>query len=82
MVISTPTVSITAVACIALADAGGVAISTTHAVASGIAGSAIGTEAGVNFDVARNIVVAWIVTLPATMAIAYVLSLAAHSVLA
>jgi len=73
---------ITAVACIALADAGGLPISTTHAVASGVAGSAVGTGAEVNFDVARNIVVAWIATLPATMAIAYVMSLAAHWLLA
>ena len=42
----------------------------------------VASRAGVRFGIARNIVVVWIVTLPATMAIAYVLSLAAHRLLA
>jgi len=73
---------VTAVACIALADAIAEPVSTTHVVSSGIAGSMVASGAGVRFGVARNIVVAWLATLPATMAIAYVLSLAAHRVLA
>jgi phosphate/sulfate permease len=71
-----------AVACIALADATGAPVSTTHLVSSGVAGSMVASRAGVRFAVARNIVVVWIVTLPATMAIAYVLSLAMHGLLA
>lgn len=72
---------IAAVGCIAIADFADAAVSTTHLVSSGVAGSET-ASGGVNFAVARNIVVVWIVTLPATMAIAYVLSLAAHRVLA
>jgi len=73
---------VTAVACIALADAIAEPVSTTHVVSSGVAGSMVASGAGVRFGMARNIVVAWLATLPATMAIAYVLSLAAHRVLA
>ena len=73
---------VSAVACMALADAIGAPVSTTHLVSSGVAGSMVASRAGVRFGIARNIVVVWIVTLPATMAIAYVLSLAAHRLLA
>jgi phosphate/sulfate permease len=73
---------VTAVACIAFGDASGAPIATTHVVSSGIAGSMAASGVGLRFRVARDIVLVWLVTLPATMAIAYVLSRAAHRVLA
>ena len=72
---------LTAVACIALGDTTQMPVSTTQVVSSGIAGGLAAGGRRVRFGVARNIVVAWIVTLPATMATAYVLGLAAHRVI-
>ena len=50
----------------------GAPVSTTHVLSSAVAGSTIGqhTHKGLNFKVASNIFLAWLVTLPATAAMA------------
>jgi inorganic phosphate transporter, PiT family len=55
----------------------GAPVSTTHVLSSAVAGSTIGehTRKGLNFKVASNIFLAWIVTLPATASIAAVIYL-------
>ncbi|MBI4942212.1 MAG: inorganic phosphate transporter [Actinobacteria bacterium] len=49
----------------------GIPISTTHAAASSVVGAGIGGRRGVNWRVIGEMVVAWIVTLPSTAAIAW-----------
>jgi PiT family inorganic phosphate transporter len=55
----------------------GAPVSTTHVLSSAVAGSTIGehTHKGLNFKVASNIFLAWLVTLPATASMAAVLYL-------
>ncbi|HET7270309.1 MAG TPA: anion permease [Rubrobacter sp.] len=55
----------------------GAPVSTTHVLSSAVAGSTIGehTRQGLNFKVASNIFLAWIVTLPATASMAAVVYL-------
>jgi PiT family inorganic phosphate transporter len=50
----------------------GAPVSTTHVLSSAVAGSTVGqhTHKGLNLKVASNIFLAWLVTLPATAAIA------------
>lgn len=49
----------------------GVPISTTHAAASSIVGAGIGSGKGANWKVVGEMVLAWIVTIPASGAIAF-----------
>ena len=44
-------------------------VSTTHVVTSGIAGTMVGSGAGVHMTIVRQIAAAWILTLPATILI-------------
>ena len=53
------------------ATAMGIPISTTHAAASSVVGAGIGSRRGVNWRVIGEMVVAWVVTLPSTAAIAW-----------
>lgn len=50
----------------------GAPVSTTHVLSSAVAGSTIGqhTRKGLNFKVVSNILLAWLITLPATAAMA------------
>ena len=48
----------------------GLPVSTTHIVTSGIAGTMVSSGAGLHFSMLRRIVIAWLVTLPVTIAIA------------
>jgi inorganic phosphate transporter, PiT family len=60
---------ITAAATIAAADGFGLPVSTTHVLSSGIAGTMAANGSGLQWATVRNIALAWIMTLPAAMAI-------------
>ncbi len=49
----------------------GVPISTTHAAASSVAGAGVASGVGINLRVVGEMVLAWIVTLPSTIAISF-----------
>jgi PiT family inorganic phosphate transporter len=61
-----------AVAAIFGATAMGAPISTTHAAASSIAGAGVASGVGINLRVVGEMVLSWMVTLPATIAMAFV----------
>jgi inorganic phosphate transporter, PiT family len=48
----------------------GLPVSTTHIVASGIAGTMVTSGAGLRYGMISRIVIAWVITLPVTIAIA------------
>jgi inorganic phosphate transporter, PiT family len=52
---------------IAAADMYGLPVSTTHVLASGIAGTMAANGSGLQVSTIRNIAMAWILTLPAAM---------------
>jgi inorganic phosphate transporter, PiT family len=56
---------ITAAATIAVADGFGLPVSTTHVLSSGIAGTMTASGAGLQWRMVRNILLAWVFTLPA-----------------
>ena len=60
---------ITAAATIAAADGYGLPVSTTHVPSSGIAGTMAANGSGLQLATVRNIALAWVLTLPAAMAI-------------
>lgn len=51
-------------AAIGLADRFGLPVSTTHVLSSGIAGTMAANRSGLQMDTLRNIVLAWVLTLP------------------
>ena len=51
----------------------GIPISTTHAAASSVTGSGVASGQGVNLRVVAEMVVAWVVTIPATLVIGWVM---------
>jgi PiT family inorganic phosphate transporter len=55
---------------ILLAQVKGMPVSTTHILSSGVAGAAAANGSGLQWDTVRNIALAWVLTLPAAMAIA------------
>lgn len=60
----------------------GVPISTTHVISSTIMGvGATGSKRAVRWGVAGNIVTAWIVTIPACVAMGWLFSLALHAII-
>ena len=59
-----------AAATIAAADGYGLPVSTTHVLSSGIAGTMAANRSGLQTGTIRNIALAWLLTLPATMLIA------------
>jgi PiT family inorganic phosphate transporter len=58
---------------ILLAQVKGMPVSTTHILSSGVAGTMVGSGEGVQRRTVRNIALAWVLTLPAAMALAGVL---------
>jgi PiT family inorganic phosphate transporter len=60
---------VTAAATIAAADGFGLPVSTTHVLSSGIAGTMAANGSGLQWSTVRNIALAWVLTLPAAMAI-------------
>jgi inorganic phosphate transporter, PiT family len=64
---------ITAMVTIGAADAFGVPVSTTHVLSSGVAGTMAANHSGIQTATIRNLLVAWVLTLPASMLLAGVL---------
>lgn len=61
---------LTAMATIALATMSGAPVSTTHVVSSGIAGTMAANKSGLQPKTIRNILMAWVLTLPVTITVA------------
>ena len=61
-------VEITAAATIAAADGFGLPVSTTHVLSSGIAGTMAANGSGLQLATVRNIAMAWVLTLPLSVA--------------
>ncbi len=55
---------------IAVANMFGLPVSTTHVLSSGVAGTMIANRSGLQVSTVRNIGLAWVLTLPASMALA------------
>jgi PiT family inorganic phosphate transporter len=53
-----------AMATIGLADYYGLPVSTTHVLSSGVAGTMAANRSGVQMDTVRNLLLAWVLTLP------------------
>jgi inorganic phosphate transporter, PiT family len=51
-------------ATISTADVPGLPVSTTHILSPGIAGTLVANKSGLQKDSVRNIVLAWVLTLP------------------
>ena len=61
---------IVAMATIGLADVYGLPVSTTHVLSSGVAGAMAANGSGLQWSTIKNMALAWVLTLPAAMAIA------------
>ncbi len=61
---------ITAAATIAAADYYGLPVSTTHVLSSGVAGTMMANKSGLQLETVRNIAMAWVLTLPASIMLA------------
>jgi len=61
---------ITAMATIGAADWFGLPVSTTHVLSSGIAGTMAANHTGLQWGTVRNLLMAWVLTLPAAMVLA------------
>jgi inorganic phosphate transporter, PiT family len=58
---------ITAMATIGAADAFGLPVSTTHVLSSGVAGTMAANRCGLQWATVRNLLMAWVLTLPIAM---------------
>jgi PiT family inorganic phosphate transporter len=58
-----------AMATIFAADSFGLPVSTTHVLSSGVAGTMAANGSGLQWETIRNIILAWVLTLPAAMII-------------
>ena len=67
-----------AMATIGLADVGGLPVSTTHVLSSGVAGTMWANRSGIQMATVRNIALAWALTLPAAMLLSAGLYLFGH----
>ena len=61
---------ITAMATIGAADAFGLPVSTTHVLSSGVAGTMMANHSGLQWGTVRNLMMAWVLTLPASIMLA------------
>jgi inorganic phosphate transporter, PiT family len=61
---------IVAMATIGLSDVYGLPVSTTHVLSSGVAGAMAANGSGLQWGTIKNMALAWVLTLPAAMAIA------------
>lgn len=64
---------VVAMTTIGLADFGGLPVSTTHVLSSGVAGTMAANQSGLQLATVRSIALAWVLTLPATMFLSAVL---------
>src|SRR5262245_62335329 len=60
---------ITAMGTIALADTFGLPVSTTHVLSSGVVGTMAANGSGLQMATVRNLLMAWVLTLPAAIAL-------------
>jgi PiT family inorganic phosphate transporter len=58
---------ITAMATIGAADGFGLPVSTTHVLSSGVAGTMAANRSGLQWGTVRNLLMAWVLTLPASI---------------
>ena len=58
---------ITAMATIGAADYFGLPVSTTHVLSSGVAGTMMANHSGLQWGTIRNLVMAWVLTLPVSI---------------
>ncbi len=63
------TAEIVAMATIGAADTFGLPVSTTHVLASGVAGTMTANGSGLQWSTVRNLLMAWVLTLPVAMAL-------------
>jgi PiT family inorganic phosphate transporter len=56
-----------AMATIGFADAFGLPVSTTHVLSSGVAGTMAANRSGLQMSTIRNLVLAWVLTLPVSI---------------
>jgi inorganic phosphate transporter, PiT family len=70
---------LTAMATIMSADVLGLPVSTTHVLSSGIAGTMVANQSGIQARTVRNIAAAWVLTLPVSMILAGGLFLATEA---
>jgi inorganic phosphate transporter, PiT family len=61
---------ITAMATIGAADGFGLPVSTTHVLSSGVAGTMSANHSGLQWGTVRNLMMAWVLTLPASIMLA------------
>ena len=64
---------ITAMATIGAADYFGLPVSTTHVLSSGVAGTMAANHSGLQWGTVRNLLMAWVLTLPASIMLAALL---------
>ncbi|MFO1113094.1 MAG: inorganic phosphate transporter [Rhodospirillales bacterium] len=72
---------IVAMSTIAAADAYGLPVSTTHVLSSGVAGTMAANGSGLQWSTVRNLATAWVLTLPAAIALSGCLFWAFHQML-
>ena len=58
---------ITAMFTIGAADYMGLPVSTTHVLSSGVAGTMTANHSGLQWGTVRNLIMAWVLTLPVAM---------------
>ncbi|QFI54660.1 inorganic phosphate transporter [Aeromonas simiae] len=73
---------ITAASAIGVASVTGMPVSTTHVLSSAVAGTMVANRSGLQTQTIKTILMAWILTLPLTMALSAGLFLAAHALFA
>ncbi len=71
---------ITAMVTIATADSLGLPVSTTHVLSSGVAGAMAANHSGIQFETVRNMLMAWVLTLPVAMLLSAFLFWAFHAI--
>ena len=59
-----------AMATIGAADMYGLPVSTTHVLSSGVAGTMAANRSGLQMSTVRNLIAAWVLTLPVSIALA------------
>jgi inorganic phosphate transporter, PiT family len=64
---------LTAMATIGAADMMGLPVSTTHVLSSGVAGTMMANHSGLQWDTVRNLLMAWVLTLPVSIGLAALL---------
>jgi PiT family inorganic phosphate transporter len=61
---------IVAMATIGAAEMYGLPVSTTHVLSSGVAGTMVANHSGLQWSTVRNLLMAWVLTLPVSIVLA------------